>query len=375
MTSRQRFIETLTFGRPDRIPFMPGYPMDFTLEVWQQQGLPPDQDFRQALSEALGIEPEVHPPQTGLGVSFSMLPAFEEKILEHRDGHYIVQDWMGAIVEISDRFDAAYHRSAKDFVTRKWHKFPVEKRADWEQMKQRYNPETPGRFPVDFEERCRTLRTRDHVASLHFNGPFWQLRDWCGFEGLCLLMADDPDFVQEMADFWTEFVAETMAPVLARVQLDSVGISEDMAFKEHSMISPEMVRRFVLPSYQRWVPEIKASGCPLIVMDCDGYVADLIPLWIETGISCCWPVETAAGNDIVEYRRRYGKQIAYRGGIDKRVLAAGGRTMETEVLRVVPPILELGGFIPQCDHAVPQDVSWPSFVEYSRLLATLTGWL
>jgi len=279
------------------------------------------------------------------------------------------------VVEISDRFDAAYHHTARDFVTRKWHRFPVATRADWERMKQRYDPKTPGRFPDDFEERCARLRIREQVAGIHFNGPFWQLRDWCGFEGLCLLMADAPGFVQEMADFWSEFVAETMAPVLARVQLDSAGISEDMAFKEHSMISPPMVRRFVLPAYQRWVPALRASGCPLIIMDCDGYVADLIPLWIETGINCCWPVETAAGNDIVAYRRRHGMHMAYRGGIDKRVLAAGGRAMETEVLRVVPPLLEEGGFIPQCDHAVPPDVSWPNFVEYARLLAKLTGWL
>jgi hypothetical protein len=26
-------------------------------------------------------------------------------------------------------------------------------------------------------------------------------------------------------------------------------------------------------------------------------------------------------------------------------------------------------------HGVPPDISWPDFVEYSRLLAQLTGWL
>jgi len=34
-----------------------------------------------------------------------MIPEFEEKVLEHRDGAYVVQDWMGAIVEISDTYD------------------------------------------------------------------------------------------------------------------------------------------------------------------------------------------------------------------------------------------------------------------------------
>jgi uroporphyrinogen decarboxylase len=375
MTARQRFLEALTFGKPDRVPLEPGWPRESTLAAWHRQGLAPDRHFYSALLEELGIEPEVTKPQVGLGISFRMIPEFEEKVLEHRDGHYVVQDWMGAIVEIADCYDHSYLRSAKDFVTRKWHRFPVETRADWGRMRERYDPSSPGRFPNDFDERCQALGDRDCVASISFNGPFWQVREWCGFEGLCTLMADDPGFVEEMCGFWSDFVSQMLAPVLGRVQLDHVFISEDMAFKAHSMISPAMVRRFLMPAYRKWVPQIKASGCPIVDMDSDGYVADLIPLWIEAGINCCWPVEVAAGNDIVEYRRRYGRQMAFHGGIDKRAIAKGGEVMRAEVMRVVPPLLEEGGFIPGCDHGVPPDISWPNFVEYARLLAELTGWL
>ena len=87
------------------------------------------------------------------------------------------------------------------------------------------------------------------------------------------------------------------------------------------------------------------------------------------------PVEVAAGNDIVKFREKYGKKMAYRGGIDKRAIAAGGRIMEEEVMRVVPPLLKDGGFIPSCDHGVPPDISWQNYIEYSRLLAKLCGWL
>jgi hypothetical protein len=375
MTPRQRYIETLTFGTPDRVPFQPGWPRESTLAAWRQQGLPPDRHFHTVLLETLGIQPEQTKPHVGLDVSFQMIPTFEEQVLDHRDGHYLVQDWMGATVEISDRYDYTYLRTAKDFVTRKWHRFPVRTRADWERMKQRYDPRAPGRFPDDFERRCDALRDRDYVVGITFNGPFWQLREWCGFEGLCLLMADDPAFVDEMVSFWTDFVSDALSPILARVQLDYVMISEDMAFKAHSMISPAMVRRFLLPAYERWISAIKASGCPIASMDCDGYVADLIPLWIETGINSTFPVEVAAGNDIIAYRRRFGTQMAYQGGIDKRALARGGEDMRAEVLRVIPPLLERGGFIPSCDHGVPPDISWPDFLDYSRLLAHLTGWL
>jgi hypothetical protein len=124
-----------------------------------------------------------------------------------------------------------------------------------------------------------------------------------------------------------------MRPVLARVQFDSVLISEDMAFKEHSMISPAMARRFLLPAYRRWAEEIRASGCPILDMDSDGYVADLLPVWIEGGITCCCPVEVAAGNDIIAYRRRYGRKMAFHGGIDKRAIARGGDARGGDVRR------------------------------------------
>jgi uroporphyrinogen decarboxylase len=67
--------------------------------------------------------------------------------------------------------------------------------------------------------------------------------------------------------------------------------------------------------------------------------------------------------------------MAYIGGIDKRALASGGNILRAEVLRVVPPLLAEGGFIPACDHAVPPDVSWPNFVAYTHFLAQLMGWL
>ena len=375
MTPRERYIKTILFDKPDRIPFTPGWPRESTLRAWHQQGLPEGANHFTALLDELGIRPEPVRPQPNLNVSFRMMPEFEEKVLEHRDGAYVVQDWMGAIVEISDQYDYTYLRTAKDFVTRKWHKFPVENRDDWERMKQRYDPRAPGRHPDDLDDVCRRLQDRDGIAGLSFNGPFWQLREWCGFEGLCMLTIEQPEFVREMAEFWTEFVSQTMAPVLERLAIDRVGMSEDMAYKAHSMISPAMTRKFLMPAYVRWVEEIKASGCPIIDMDSDGYIGELIPIWIDSGINCCDPIEVAAHNDIVAFRREFGTRMAYAGGVDKRAIARGGEVIEAELMRVVPPLLEQGGYIPGCDHGVPPDISWPNFISYSRRLAQLTGWL
>jgi uroporphyrinogen decarboxylase len=374
MNPRERYLATLLFGTPDRIPFETERPKESTLAAWHTQGLPQGVDWFQYLLETLGVEPEKTRAPVDLGVDSRMIPQFEEKVLEHRDGHVVVQDWSGSICEIPDRYDVTYLRDWRDFVARRWIRFPVENRRDWERMKERYRLDTPGRFPDDFEKRCREAGERDDVLAIGFAGPFWQMREWCGLEGLCILMADEPEFVAELASFHADFVSGMLDRILGSIVPDVVQLSEDLAFKGRSMISPAMVRRFLKPAYDRWVSAIRKAGCRLVDVDSDGYLVELIPIWIESGINVCDPVEVAAGNDVSELRGRFGRRIAYRGGIDKRAIAKGGRAIRDEMKRVEPVVRD-GGYIPSCDHRVPPDISWPNFVEYSRLLARMTGWL
>jgi len=376
MNERQRYVNTLTFQAVDKIPLMPGGPRESTLKRWHEEGLPEDMDYMDYVCSRLGIVRE-KPSSTdeGFFVDARMKPLYEEKTLEHRDGHYICQDCIGIITEISDQYDVSYLRSAKDFVTRRYISFPVKTREDWEEMKKRYDPYAPGRIPENLSQIGPKLAERDFPLTININGPFWQMREWLGLENLCMLFVDDPEWVAEMAEFWGEYVLKLLQRVFEHVQPDCLRFSEDMAYKAHSMISPAMTSEFLQPVYRKWYQEIKKHNIPLLQVDSDGYIADLLPIWIESGINACDPMEVAAHNDIVAYRQNYGKKMAYVGGIDKRAIAAGGETLRNEVLRVVPPLLKEGGYIPSCDHGVPGDISLENFVEYTRLLAELTGWL
>lgn len=376
MTERERFLESLLFGKPDKVFFAPGGPRESTLKRWHQEGLPENANWFDFLCEAIGVRRELpQAPKTDFRISFGLIPEFEEKMLEHKDGHYVVQDAKGAVVEISDVYDFSYLRSAKDFVTRKWHKFPVENEQDWSEMKKRYNPQSPERYPENIPEVSRILKNRDYALGLGIPGPFWQMRDWCGFENLCMMMAEKTDFIEEMVLFWRDFVLRVLEPFLKGIAFDYVILNEDMAYKEKSMISPAMTEKFLVPVWSAWTQALKRSGCPVVAVDSDGYIEELIPSWISSGVNCCTPIEVAAGNDLVKLRRRFGREMAYWGGIDKRAIAKGGKTMEQEVYRVVPELFRTGGYIPGCDHGVPPDISWQNFVEYSRLLAKLSGWL
>ena len=374
MTPRERYVKALTFGNPDKIPFMPGGPRESTLKRWRKEGMPEGEDHEQQIRDAIGVPADSGRIVRGIGINIGMIPSFEVKVLEHENGHYIAQDALGNVVEFSDQFDLSYLSSAKDFVTRRWIKCPVENRDDFEAMKARYNIDSPGRFPADFEQRCQQLAHRDIPLSLSNAGSFWKMRDWCGFEGLCMMMIDQPDLVADMAAFWTDFISKIQSRILAHIVPDVVSYSEDMAYKAKAMISPTMCREFIMPSWKTWTKVWRQAGVTVIDVDSDGFIGELIPLWIESGINSNGPVEVAAHNDINEFRRRHGDRMAYTGGVDKRCMAKGGRVIRDELKRI-EPVVQGGGYIPGCDHGVPSDISWPDFVDYGKLLAKMTGWL
>lgn len=376
MNERERFLATLRFERPDRVPFTPGGGRRSTRQRWKREGLPADvRNIHAYIQQLIGIEvPKPTQPVVGHGIVTTMMPEFEERVIEERPDSRIVQDWKGNVCEIGKEFGPSDLRGAPDFCTRSWLKLPVESRDDWPDMARRYDPDQPGRFPEDFDDRCRILRDRDYAVTWVFTGPFWQLREWCGFEGLCMLMLDDPGFVEEMVDFWERYIAGMLERALDRFTPDSIMIQEDMAYKEKPMVGPQQCRRFLSRCWTRWGRIIREAGVPIYEVDSDGHVGLLMDEWIAAGVNCNSPLEVAAGNDLPALRRKYGKAMAYRGGVDKRAIAAGGQTLRDEIDRL-RPVIDGGGYIPGCDHAVPSDVSWPNFVEYCRLLADATGWL
>lgn len=378
MNERERYLNVMTFGTPDRIPLSPGAGRESTKKRWHSEGLPAElyrnhEITSYAYQEAGGT---LQLPVTGKAFRprERMIPEFEEKVIEQKERSLVVQDWKGNICEISDRFDPSYLRNATDFVTRRWIKCPVENRKDWEAMKKRYDSQARERLPDNPERLAKELKNRKHQIGFSFSGPFWQLREWLGFENLCLAFYDNPVLVEEMVEFWTEHVAALLRRSFQYIIPDWVHISEDMAYKKFSMISPEMCRRYLLPCWKKWGDIIREAGVPLYGVDSDGFIGELIPLWIEAGVNYCDPIEVAAHNDINLFRKTFGKKMAYSGGVDKRSIAAGSAEIEKEIARITP-VIEDGGYIPSCDHGVPSDISWPNYVHYVKLLAKRTGWL
>jgi uroporphyrinogen decarboxylase len=135
-----------------------------------------------------------------------------------------------------------------------------------------------------------------------------------------------------------------------------------MAFKTGPFVSPRFVREHMLPAYRELAAFLRQGGVPVLLVDCDGRVQSLLPLWLEAGLDGCLPCEIAAGSDPVELRRQF-PGCRLMGGLDKRVIATGREGVDAELRRVLP-LLREGGYIPFIDHFVPPDISYDTFRYY-----------
>ena len=187
-----------------------------------------------------------------------------------------------------------------------------------------------------------------------------------GFENLCMNFYDEPELMEEVFEFITDFTINAMEKCVREVKPDIVELKEDMAYKHAPMISPEMFRKFMRKHDIRIIDFFKKHGADVIFVDCDGFPGGLIDEWIEIGIDAVSPCEVAAGNDLLKLREQYPK-FGFMGGIDKRELAKSKKDIYQEVMSKVPQMLEKGGFIPHVDHAVPFDVSLENYKYYNEL--------
>jgi uroporphyrinogen decarboxylase len=346
------------FKPVDRPPLWEWPPWVSALRRWQ----------REALGE--GSPPPQYAEcenKVQCGVDLWMRPRYPEEALGEDEEYVITRTDRGVIQRAP---------KSPDRTTMPEHiEFPVKTREDWLALKPRFDPDAPGRLPTDWDERCARWRKEGPV--LIFQGPrspslFGFVRELMGPERTLYAFYDDPWLIHDMMEHNTEFVLSLLPRVLAEAPMTAIYFWEDMAYRAGPLISPRMFREFMLPRYRRITDLARSHGIDTIFVDSDGDVSQLIPLWLEAGVNGVYPMEVAAGMDVVALRREYGRDLLMTGGIDKRVLAQD-RTVIDRELEAKVPLAAQGGYIPHIDHAIPHDVSYRNFAYYWKKKKVLLG--
>lgn len=293
-----------------------------------------------------------------------IVPRFEQKVLKQDDKTITMINQGGQTVKILKN-DPQKMPMYLDH--------PVKDRETWKEYKKRLDPNTPDRWPADWEKYVERVNSRDHPIALEVGGLFGFLREWMGLEKLLYTFYDDPGLIEDMMDTMVYLELEVIKRATKDIKVDQASFWEDMCYKSGPLISPAMFRKFMMPRYRQITDLLHKNGIDIIFVDSDGNVNELIPLWLECGINYMWPLEVAAGNDAVALRKEYVTDLILAGNIDKRALIKGKEAIREEVMSKVPFLLEMGGYFPTIDHLVPPDVTFDNYCYYIDTLREAAG--
>lgn len=296
--------------------------------------------------------------------AFLVSPPYEPEMLEEDDQSIVFRSRSGIIERLLKDKPSNMPR----FV-----QHPVSNRRTWNIFKRRLDPNTAERYPDNWETYVRGINHLDCPVGMEVGGFFGYLNMWVGTENLMYMFYDDPILIEDMMDTVLHLEMEMFKRVSRDIKLDYVSYWEDMAYRSGPMIGPDMVRKFMVPRYQSLNKVVTEAGCDIFMLDSDGNIDKLIPLWLETGINFFLPVEIAAGMDPIALRKKYGKNVILGGGLDKRVFSCDKSSIRDEVLGKVPMLSESGPYFPAMDHDVPLDVPFENFCYYINLLREVRG--
>lgn len=321
--SRERFLKTLQFGTPDRVPYFEEGIRKDVIKAWRRQGLPKDK-----------IPSDLFP---------------------------------------SDRFEEIVIDLEPKPLLRKW---PTSK-SELDQLRERLDPCDRSRLPKNWHKKVRFWRENDQVLMLRVHRGFFLsmgVNDWNRFEEIIYLMKDDPDFVKELLHVQSRFSVEIIKMVLKKVHVDAVTFTEPVGGNEGPLFSPQFYAEFVLPTYQPIFDVLKENRVELFIFKTYANSRVLIPRILEFDFNCLWACETnVSAMDYLDIRKEFGRELCLIGGIDLDVIRQGKTEIRKEIKTKVPELIRQGGYIPLADGRVRKDIPFENYVYYRQLLKEFTA--
>ena len=215
---------------------------------------------------------------------------------------------------------------------------------------------------IDKEEcRRRVHLAPDGKVAL---GMMWSahFQDTCaafGMETALMNMIANPEIYEAVDAKIMEFYlkANEIFYEATKDRLNAVLIGNDMGSQRGLMLSPEMVRRFIIPGCKKLVEQAHSYGLKVIYHSC-GSIVDVIPDLIEAGVDIVHPIQAlAAGMDPQNLKAKFDGKVSFCGGVDTQDLLVNGSPEDVKAkVKELRTIFPTGLIISPSHEAIMPDV-------------------
>lgn len=368
-TNRERISAILHYKPYDRVPVMHFGFWNETLAKWEQEGhltheevavllsghgnRSDGNEYERAIAQKLGFDDNilVYTGQKGDWYDMPLYPAFEEQIIErYDDGSFKRLDIDGVFELGKEGAGSIASELGHTLVDRKSWEEHYAPRLQW--TEERLDMEAIQKLIAENDTRSR------HTA-IYCGSLYGKLRNYWGIVELSYLQIDDPDLYTECIDTIGGLCYDVVKHTLdTGVKVDFAHFWEDICYNKGPLVSPEIFREKVGKHYRRIADECLRYGVDIVSVDCDGFIEELVPIWLDNGVNTMFPVEYGAWEyDFATLRKKFGKEIRGLGNINKHVLSKDKAAIDKEIERA-RRLVDLGGFVPCMDHRIAPDAEW-----------------
>lgn len=356
--TRQQYLDLMLFNNTERQMFVELFgPLVGLPEEWKAQGATQEEIDMVAFDWD-------YVPFTGCGANALVYGQLAEpKVIEETDEYVISIDQLGRknkMVKQSSTLPMPLT-------------YPVETMEDWQKIKHVFEYQ-PDRINKEAVEKAKRLRENDdYLIVADIFGGFNVIRMLMGEENCCLAFYTQPEMVRDILSTITDTTLRTYEQTLDMIKVDQVQVHEDMAGKSGPMVGPNIITEFFKPYYSKVWELFSSKGARIFQVDSDGNVYSIIDALLDCGINSIYPMEPAAGMDIVELRKNYGQKLIMAGGIDKHVLRESKEDIRKELEYKMQPLMQQGGMVFGLDHRIPNGTPLENYRYYVDLGREILG--
>lgn len=209
--------------------------------------------------------------------------------------------------------------------------------------------------------RERVNLTPDGKVAL---GIMWSshFQDACaafGMETAMMTMITNPELYEAVNDKIVDFYlkANKIFYEATKGRLNAVLIGNDMGSQRGLMLSPDMVKRFIMPGAKKLVEQAHSYGLKVIYHSC-GSIVDIIDDLIQAGVDVVHPIQAlATGMEPRKLKEAFEGRVSFCGGVDTQDLLVNGTPdMVREKVRELREIFPTGLIISPSHEAIMPDV-------------------
>ncbi|MCL6087988.1 MAG: hypothetical protein M1475_06210 [Actinobacteria bacterium] len=139
--------------------------------------------------------------------------------------------------------------------------------------------------------------------------------------------------------------------------IDGIRFCDDWGTQSAMFLNPDLWRKIIKPRMEKLYKAVKKYGGIVWQHSC-GHIEEIIPDLIETSVDIIDPCQPAA-NDVLMWKKVYGKKLTFLGGIDTQSYLSFGTPAEVKVKvkEFIKYMSEGGGYIAAPSHtiSIPED--------------------